>query len=97
VIETPLNAPQPAIAATIPDPRAIAVRRFIDLHMMATSLVMDELRFGSSIDVTLRPSRGMVNVECESRHARSTRGHSWAGRRAPISEGALLERWQAQF
>ena len=34
---------------------------------------------------------------CRPFHARPTRGQSWAGRRAPISEGAVLERGQAQF
>ena len=34
---------------------------------------------------------------CKSLPARQTQGPMWASRRAPISEGALLERGQAQF
>jgi hypothetical protein len=43
----------------------------------------------------LRDGHGSPGVD-RFIHARQ-RGQSWAGRRAPISEGALLERGQAQF
>ena len=62
-------------------------------------IIVDELRSGRSIasSAAAAPNR---EYGCESRETRSTGDHCWAGRRASFRdcrEGALLERWQAQF